>query len=262
MTAAVASPASLNLGQVISTGLGILRRRPVALLLLALVLGYLPGLAASWVSAQWVVPRLPPGAGLGAIFSRFGVTESIALTRGGFGWILQGAVAVVATADLAGDSDHLPAVLAANIRRAPLIFLLGVVGLAGISLGTLFLVIPGVILEVTWSVCPAVAALENRGFTGVFGRSATLTRGSGWPLLALLLVFGVISAALTFGVRPMFGAPLLKTGAVPPVLLFVVQPAIIALLSVTRGAVFAAAYLELRQAKEGLATHALAATFD
>jgi len=261
MTVAVAPSASLDLGRVVSTGLGVLRRRPFALLLLALALGYLPSLAASWASAQWLAPRAPP-SDLGSTFSRVGVMEGIALVRGGFGWILQGAVALVAAADLSGDADHLPGVLATNIGRAPSIFLLGIVGLAGISLGALLLVIPGLILDVTWSVCPAVAALEDRGFSGVFRRSANLTRGNGWRLFALLLVFGVISTALTFGVRPMFGAPLLTPGAVRPVLFFVVQPAIVALLSVTRGAVFAAAYLELRQAKEGLALHTLAATFD
>jgi hypothetical protein len=125
------------------------------------------------------------------------------------------------------------------------------------------LVIPGVLLSIAWSVSPAVAALEDSNFIRSFGRSSQLTRGHGWPLLVIILLYGVISLIVSFVERAVLGVPLLaKLTTLPPLLVYVLQPASYAVLKTVFAAILAAAYFELREAKEGLAANALAANFD
>jgi hypothetical protein len=263
MTAAVAPSGRFDVGRVISAGFALVRHQAFPLLILAFVFGFLPAIAESWAMNHWASnPSAETSASLGATFGRLGVTQCISYVSGGFRWVFQGGVAVIATADLAGRSADLPSLLVKSAARAPLVFLLGIIGTIGVVLGILLLIIPGVLLALAWCLCPAVGAVETVGFLGVFRRSADLTRGNRGTLFVVYLLFDIASSAIIL-VRPAFGVPLLATGrALPPILIFVVQPAIAAVLELISASVFAAAYLELRKATEGLATNALAATFD
>jgi hypothetical protein len=264
MTVAAAPPVNFDMGRVISAGFSLLARRSVPILLLALVLGYLPAAVVGWATGFMAPPTPQPGVApdLGATFQRLGMLETLAFLAAGFSWILRGGVAVVATADAAGRNDELGSQLNRMLGRAPLIFAAGVAGALGVFLGTLLLVVPGVLLSLAWTVGAAAGAVEGKGFMDMFRRSAELTRGSRGALFGIAVLFGIAAAVLSFGLRLAVGVPMLATGPMPPLLTFVLQPALSALVAAVIASVNAAAYLELRGVKEGFTAGGLASVFD
>jgi hypothetical protein len=264
MTIAAAPPERFDMGRVISAGFGLLARRPLPILLLALALGYLPAAVVGWATGFLAGPTPQPGAvpDLAATFQRLGLLESLAFVAAGFGWLLKGGVAVVATAEAAGRGEQIGGQLNRLFGRAPLIFATGIVAALGVFLGTVLLVVPGVLLSLAWSVGPAAGAVEGKGFMDMFRRSAELTRGNRLALFGIAVLFGIAGAVLSFGLRVAVGVPMMATGALPPLLTFVLQPALSALLAAVIASVNAAAYLELRGVKEGFTAGGLASVFD
>jgi len=91
-------------------------------------------------------------------------------------------------------------------------------GLA-IGLGSMLLVVPGLILLTMWSAgLPALVAGDT-GVFGAFGRSRALTRGSRWRIFAVLLimliviyvVMFVVLGAVGFSMMPKPGTPVNAT---------------------------------------------------
>lgn len=265
MTVAAAPPVNFDMGRVISAGFGLLARQPVRILLLALALGFLPALVEGWALANTPGHSPQPGAALDFddTLRRLGFTEGVALVAAGFGWVLQGAAAVVAIADAAGHDADIGAQLSRAAGRAPLIFVGGVFATLAIFLGTLLLIVPGVLLAVAWTVAPAVGAVEGKGFLDIFRRSADLTRGSRGALFAIAFLLGLATLVLSLIFRVASGGSLLAANAVqPPLLIFAFQPALTAALHAVSASIGAAAYLELRGVKEGLTAGGLASVFD
>jgi hypothetical protein len=264
MTITAAPPERFDMGRVISAGFGLLARRPLPILVLVLVLSYLPAAVVGWATSQLAGPPPQPGVvpDLGATFQRLGVLEGIAFVAAGFGWIMHGGVALVATADAAGRGGEIRSQLAMLATSAPLIFIAGVVAALAVGLGTLLLIVPGILLALAWVLCPAVAAVEGKGFVDMFRRSAELTRGHRGALFGILLLLGVAGGVASFGLRFVAGVPLLARGSLPPLFTFVLQPALSAAFAAVSASVYAAAYLELRGVKEGFSAGNAASVFD
>ncbi|MFL5821683.1 MAG: hypothetical protein ACJ76S_13460 [Solirubrobacteraceae bacterium] len=76
--------------------------------------------------------------------------------------------------------------------------LIGVIILAaiGITIGFILLIVPGLILLTLWAVVVPVTVVERPGVTAAFGRSRELVRGSGWQVLAVLVIFFLIQVVL------------------------------------------------------------------
>jgi hypothetical protein len=89
----------------------------------------------------------------------------------------------------------------------PLVTVLPVVAAAeivssiGIFLGTIALLVPGILLSVRWAVVAQAAALEGGGWVDALRSSRSLTTGHGWHVFRLLLVTGVLNAAVLYGAR-------------------------------------------------------------
>ncbi|MGH2883245.1 MAG: hypothetical protein ACRDPA_11205, partial [Solirubrobacteraceae bacterium] len=58
----------------------------------------------------------------------------------------------------------------------------------GTALGFIFLIVPGLILLVIWSVVAPVTVLEHPGVFAAFRRSRELVRGNGWNVFAVIVV--------------------------------------------------------------------------
>jgi hypothetical protein len=86
-----------------------------------------------------------------------------------------------------GRRDHSVGQLLRSVEPVfwPLVAVSILAGL-GIAIGFVFLIVPGLILMVIWSVVAPVTVLERPGVSAAFGRSRELVRGNGWN------VFGVI----------------------------------------------------------------------
>jgi hypothetical protein len=264
MTAA-AAPVNFDIGRVISAGFGLVGHRWRTLVVLAALFSYLPFLASAWGRDILVPPPLAAGstADFGALFRRLGLLELLAFVFSGVTWLMQGGVALCAVADAGGRTLDVGELLSRLLRRAPTMYALGVISAVATLLGYLLIIVPGVLLALAWCLGPAVAALEDRGFLGVFSRSAELTRGYRAQLFGLFLILGFAALFVGLGTRLLVGAPLLANGEGDPVLLkYGLQPLVSAAFSMVSASVFAAAYLELRGVKEGATAQAFAATFD
>jgi hypothetical protein len=83
------------------------------------------------------------------------------------------------------------------------LILVGIVAGAGIVVGFLLLIVPGLILITVWSVAAPVVVLERPPGLGALGRSRELVRGSGWQVFGVILVLDIlvvgISSALQIG---------------------------------------------------------------
>jgi hypothetical protein len=144
-----------------------------------------------------------------------------------------------------------------GIRRLPVALGAGILAYIGIVVGTVLLIVPGLILLTMWAVALPAATVERTGVTASLSRSSALTRGRRWRvfgtiLIPLLIIWGVgILVVTIFGVGGI-GSPL---------------PAIIgwlagALAQAFNVCVFATLYYFLRREKEGVDIDQIAAVFD
>ncbi len=123
------------------------------------------------------------------------------------------------------------------------------------SLGMALLIIPGVIILVTyWLYAPAIV-VERLGVGGAFTRSADLTRGKRWPIFGLMLIYGVILYAVSFAA--------VFLGAVGGfVSLTIITFAINTVVGASISVGSAVTYFLLRSEKEGVDIDQIAQVFD
>ena len=161
--------------------------------------------------------------------------------------------------DLEGRAPRLSACLATGLRLLPRVVAMGLLIILPLLIGLLLLVIPGVILWLGWSVTVPAMVEERAGVFGGLRRSWALTRGSKRRLFLLFLLIVIIVAMISGA----FTVASMSFGVGPAGLMLgtVVQ----AIGSGISGALFSAAigaaYVELRRAREGGSTDALAEIF-
>jgi hypothetical protein len=173
-----ASASRLDIGKVLTDGLGVVTRNFGPFFLLALLLEGIP--TALLTYAQLMV-RLNP------VFAIFGVVGFIAclVTVP----MMQGALVFGSMSNLEGRPASITDCLAAArkywLRLLGLDFLVGL----GVVIGMIFLIVPGVLLALRWSAAVPVLVLEGRGIQDAMGRSAALTRNRRWSIFLLGLIF-------------------------------------------------------------------------
>ena len=141
---------------------------------------------------------------------------------------------------------------------------LAIIACVGMMLGYMFLLIPGLILSVLWSVAAPAVVVEKRGVFASLQRSRDLTRGFRWQVFGLIVIYAVLSWIISMAIG---GLGLALGGGfseVGPNLWFnlATGPVVNVLSGVVASAGVAALYYELRTAKEGAAPDELAAVFD
>jgi hypothetical protein len=266
VTTVIAPPARFSLGRAFSAGLGLIARYPASLLVAAAVFGYAPTLASEAVSRHFLVNQPNPataGGDWGAYWRGFALSELVAILVSGMSFLLQ-AYVVFLSASEAGISRAEPAELFRKvIKVAPMQYALGLVVTTSVAIGTLALIIPGLLIALAWTVTAQVGALEGRGFIGSLRRSADLTRGHRWALFGLLLLLELVSASAAATARITAGGSFLRLSASDsPVLAYVIAPAVAGVMATVTAAMRAAVYFELAAAKDGVASRQLADTFD
>lgn len=141
-------------------------------------------------------------------------------------------------------------------------FLLGIC----VTIGFALLIIPGIMLYLAWSVAIPATVVERSGIMAAFGRSAFLTRGARWNILAIGLVMlvlyyamsavmGVVTVALT-------GFPGLNQGLSAFATLSTLLTAITTTIATAAAAAIQTSlYVELRDWKDGPAVDLLSDIF-
>lgn len=174
------------------------------------------------------------------------------------GVILQSALTRATVMHLSGERPQFAQCFEVGIRLLPPMIVIAVLSFLGIMVGMLFLIVPGVVLWVVWSVVAPAYVQEKIGIFEAFSRSAALTKDARFSIfftqiiMALLIwivgiPLGYITGAFTMGGNLFLVA---LTGA-----------ATSALGSMVMVAGQASIYVELRQVKEGIAPSELEAIF-
>jgi hypothetical protein len=150
---------------------------------------------------------------------------------------------------LSGGHPTLADTLRASVGKALPFLALGFLWYLGWYLGTLLLIVPGLILLVRWSAALQAFANERLGIIEAFRRSARLTRGARWPtfgaiLLSLLLFLPFF--VLGFAFADPTGEP-----PAPPGPAFAIAAGLVSFaIGILIMAAMAAHYVELRRLED------------
>lgn len=265
MTDTTVGSRRFEMGRVITGTFEVLGRNFVAFALLALLLGGLPNLLVGLAQMSFLDNQ--------TMFQpqTIGVTILGGLIMLAAAFVLQAAIVHATVTDLNGRRVVLGDSLKVGLRDClPLIGLAILMGL-GIALGTMLLIIPGLILAVLWSVAVPAKVVEKLGVLQAMQRSRDLTRGRRWPIFGLFVLYVIanwmLSALIVVASGPFTPPAPGSTDAITAIgatsMVQVVGSAIVAtistLISTTGGAVL---YSELRSSREGVGPEALASVFD
>jgi hypothetical protein len=135
----------------------------------------------------------------------------------------------------------------------------GILAILGMIVGTVLLVIPGVIVGVSLSMTTAAVVVEDRAPLAALKRSRELTRGHLWVLSALFLGWLAVSTT-TAMIEVAICSPGVPwfTAMTAPLFALIVNPISATLLSTVLTVGVATAYLQLADLKRS----AMAETFD
>lgn len=258
---ATAPERKIDFGRVLSSAFQTLLKNAVPFLGVSLVLGGIPG----FVFQYWML-GMAAGAQPSVEFmfsAQFWAPILASIIIGIISSaLLQGTLVGATVRHLTGRPVDIGQSVAAALSRILLILLLSIlIGLV-VLLGTLLLIVPGIILYLMYSVSVPVMMAEGRGVTDSMSRSSSLTQGSKLMIFLLLIVVGMISGAVSgFG-----NAIFAQLAGVPGSEAYRITLSLGAMVNETIttaiGAVLIAAlYVELRTVKEGASTEVLADVF-
>ncbi|HWU96414.1 MAG TPA: hypothetical protein VN029_12510 [Sphingomonas sp.] len=174
------------------------------------------------------------------------------------GAILQASLTRATVMHLSGETPQFGQCLTVGISLILPMIAIGLLAGLGIGIGFIFLIVPGIILWLVWSVVTPAYVQEKVGIFEAFGRSAELTSGSRWRIFLTMLIVVVLIWVLSIPVS-FLNAAMISTGNL--LLVSLVGAAVTALYSMLMVAVQASIYVELRQLKEGIAPADLEAIF-
>ncbi len=133
---------------------------------------------------------------------------------------------------------------------------MGLLNVLGFGLGTILLIVPGIIIFIRWAVALPVCVVEQRGPSNSLGRSAELTKGHRWAIFGFFVLYFMVSEIgtkiITFILSFVGGATIGLIGT------FVCQTLVTAFYYVA----IAIGYHDLRVAKEGIDVDRIASVFD
>lgn len=179
-------------------------------------------------------------------------------------YLLQGMVVKAAVNSFHGKKTAFGDAFSAGVHMMLPLVGLAIIASLAIGLGYVFLIVPGLILTVIWSVAAPAVVVEKRGVFESLQRSRDLTRGNRWQVFGLLVIYFVL--ALVIGVA-ISGVSVAAGGTIdgnsPNLLVNLISGPVVNVLSgVIAAAGVSALYYELRAAKEGVGAEDLISVFD
>ena len=238
----------LDIGKVLTDGLGVVARNFGPFFLLCLLL---QGVPSALVAYGQLMAR---ASGIFSIFAIVGALASLVTVP-----MLEGALISGSMSDLEGRPASMNDWLAAGRAHWPRLLGLGLLTALGVCLGLILLIVPGVLLALRWSAAGPAVVLEGRSIQEAMGRSAALTRDRRWAIFLLGLIFLgamiVLQIALSIVGFPFRG---LGPGSAFST---VVSPLVNTCVSLVAYPIATTLFRELRSDKEGGAPEALGQVF-
>jgi len=241
---------SVSIGRIFSRAFGVMGSNPLVLFGVSLVLGALPQILLNAVLGFDQTNRL-------------GLTQTERLAQGVFSMLLSivlqsivvGCVTRATVAFSQGRKASLGECLSLALSRVVPVIVVSILYGLGVAIGSVLLLVPGIIVAIMWVVVVQVTVEEDAGIFGAFGRSRFLTKGARWKIFGLILllivlgiVIGIVGAlfsGLLIGISYTNPAVALTPGALIFNVIF--STIISALWSALQTSVF----VELREWKDG-----------
>lgn len=171
--------------------------------------------------------------------------------------VVQGAIAYTVYRVLTGKNVSLGNAVSRGMRRIIPLCLAALVAGLGIGIGTLLLIVPGIIVMCVWAVTIPACVVEKRGPLESISRSTDLTRGYRLPIFGLLLITSLCAIAIGAGVG--FVAEVAIESMIVTAL---VGELCVAAVQAFNCVMIAIIYYDLRAIKEGVTLDSLASVFD
>ena len=238
---------SIDVGRVMPSAFGEIRKNAGPFVLMALVLAGIPAFLVGYSNYDPQAGEVDVGNSSYWISGLPGVL---------IGYLLQGAIIAVTVSSLSGRPAGIGPSLLLALRRVLPILAATILSYLAIAVGFVFLLVPGLILFTIWILIVPVIVEEEAGVFGSFGRSAQLTAGSRWRIFALL----AIMIAIQMGVSLLADviASFAGGGPVASALASAFSAGFSAILLAT---VLGSLYVEARNVKEGRGVSGLESIF-
>jgi hypothetical protein len=239
----------LDIGEVLSDTFAVIGRTIVVLANLAVLFVAVP--AVIRIAGVALTPVSP-------IFSLVNLIGSVSTLVGmlfAYPCIFQ-----VAMQDLHGQSISTDAIIKTATRKFWALLGLAILLLLGVAVGSLLLIVPGVILALAWSVSFPALVLEDRGVFAAFRRSADLTRGKRWSIFLLFFLVSLVVVIIELVLFAIFGGlrGLVSSEQNMPAL---VLAALLSVITVPFGAVLSTALFNQLRGKAGYGAEEVAEVF-
>lgn len=179
-------------------------------------------------------------------------------------WLVTSGALVQAAIDHdQGQSADPLAILQRGVQRALPLFAVYLLFVIAVSIASMFLLVPGIMLAVMWAVCMPAVVAERTGVFGAFARSRALTKGARWHVFGILLlalviyllvsmVIGVASVAGYGSIGALTGGGTVAMPIPHPSLLTALLQAIVTTVLLTWFTILGASlFIELRHWKDG-----------
>ncbi|MFN3202956.1 MAG: hypothetical protein ACE366_31475 [Bradymonadia bacterium] len=216
---------------------------------------------------HWIIPVvllffLPAFVGvylvidLGVFTSPLGITAAIILITMVSSFMAQGAVTFGVVEKLAGRKVSVGRVVSKGLTRLPSIFLVALLTGVLVALGTLALVIPGIIAAMMFFVAVPIATVESGGPIEAMRKSVQMTEGYKWILFAGAFVVGIIQKVFD----SISESLIMTAGSALEITIYLL--AFIVVTAALRSVMAAVAYARIKHSTEGIDVSALARIFD
>lgn len=258
MTTTYGGRPTFEIGRVIERTFGVIGHNAVPFLAMAAVFAGLPQLVVA--ASRYMLIGGDTAAGFSATATMIGLVGGFFTMAGGV--IMQGGVMQGTIADLNGEKVSLSAMFETGFRHLlPLIGVAIVYGLA-VFVSLFFLIIPGLIVAVVFSVAAPSVVVERTGVFGAFSRSRELTRNHRWMIFFLLLIYWVLFFVINMVLLALIGVAASSGGGGLATAQLIFTPIASTIQGLLTAAGLAAIYYELRSIKEGIAPESLLNVFD
>ena len=164
--------------------------------------------------------------------------------------VLAGALSYGVFLALRGQRASIGVCLSRGFARFLPIVGVSIVFGVGVALGSLLLLVPGIMLACAWYVAVPVTAVERLGVGAALTRSQDLTRGYRWSIFGMFMLLVLLMFVVMTVLVGLFSTLGVTAAAIISALVGV-------FLSLYGGVVGAVAYHDLRITKEGVSTDEL-----
>lgn len=183
---------SVSIGRIFSRAFGVMGSNPLIVFGVALVLGAVPQILYVTIVGASLTPKL--GSPFTAVITGGIVLLLVGMTTRS---IVTGCITRATVAHSQGRRADLGDCLGVAVSRILPVIGVSLVFAILVLFGFVFLVVPGIILAVMWSVVTPIAVEERPGVFGAFNRSQDLTKGARWKIFGLFLLVVLIAMAIS-----------------------------------------------------------------